>query len=285
MNDIDLRAALDALEQRVSNVLRGVPGARELLLFGSRVTVRDDPYADLDLHLICADLAAARAVWPAILASISPIEVAWPLTNATENSAYSIALADVSPFHKLDISLGAGPGLPPPLDSATVRVIWRQEPPERTTLPPFPMPYRPVWGSFSHLIVEELFSGIRYLKARKRGRLLTAWRFVRTKPDLLLSLLVAAQTGVRPATPLSTWAIKQLEASIAAHELAAFLELLDWRTPAAMDTACLALNRRIAAVAGMLAERAGEAPPYEWIDRQLAFLEQALLPEAGGMYA
>lgn len=124
MNDIDLRTALDALEQRVSDVLRGVPGARELLLFGSRVTVRDDPYADLDLHLICAD-PAARAVWPGILAVISPIEVAWPLTSAAGDSAYNLALAAVSPFHKLDISLGAEPGLPPPLDSETARTIWR----------------------------------------------------------------------------------------------------------------------------------------------------------------
>ncbi len=267
-----LLAALNTLEQHTAERMRCVPGACALHLFGSRITQRDDPYADLDLHLVTSNPAAARRIWPAILGTIAAPLICWPLSAAADNTAFTLLLAGESPYHKIDISLGGGSGLPPPLHTAPIRGLWQQSPWSGMPTPPPYHAYQPAWGSYGHLIIEELLSGIRYLKARRRGKLLTAWRFVRSKPDLVLSLLAAQHLGERLPTPLSTWAIRELEPYLDSTEQAAFFAALDWRSPMALDHACLTLNRMIVQYAGTLAAAAGEPLPHHLFEPLLAFV-------------
>lgn len=277
MHDPSLLNQLNDLELQLSDALRYVPGAQALLLFGSRATVRDDPFADLDLHLVTGDLDRARAIWPGCLAAIGPIELALPLTGAPGNTAYSVLFAGRSPYHKVDISLGAGPGLPAPLDSKAAVTIWQQAMPETSPEELSDIPIaQPHFGSMRHLIVDELLGTVRYVKARRRAHPLTAWRFLRSKPDRLLSLVYEARLGARPETPLSTWQIKTIETCLPADFATQFLTLLDWRDEAAMDRACLELTRQIIAQATALAEAHTEPLPSGWVDRQLAFLASEL---------
>lgn len=204
---------LDALQARVSQALRDLPGATALYLFGSRRTAPDDPYADLDLQLLTDDLPATRRVWPHALARVAPIALAWPLTPAPDNTAFAILFEGESLYHKLDV------GLSPASERGTYAApdapytpLWEQPASRREVALPATQAYLPPVGTVGHALFDDLLGSVRYLKARKRRQHLTCWRFMRGKPDLLLRLLVEQQGGWRADAPaLSTWDYKALD--------------------------------------------------------------------------
>jgi predicted nucleotidyltransferase len=54
---MDLSKSLAQTQCRISEVLRHVPGASGLYVFGSCATPYIDPYADIDMQLVSVDMA------------------------------------------------------------------------------------------------------------------------------------------------------------------------------------------------------------------------------------
>ena len=265
---------LNLLQARASAVLRQVPGAAELYLFGSRVTSPDDPYADLDLELVSADLEATLAAWPDVLGLVAPCELIWPIIEPG-TAVVAVLFAGASPYHKLDI------GVRPPGTAArlpeSAQLMWHQEPPAAPIALPAGSGYRPAFGSCGHALFDDLLSAVRYLKARRRGQALTCLRFMRSKPERLLQLWAERDAGW-PAEPrpLTTWDYKALDAALPTAARDVVLAHLDWSAPATMDRALIWFTQQIASVLAARAAARGETLPHGLIERQLAFVRREL---------
>lgn len=267
---------LDRLQDRVAASLRQLPGATALYLFGSRGTGQADQYSDLDLQVLTADMTAARAVWPHFLEHIGPIEVAWPLSPAAENTAFAILFRGESYYHKLDIALrdtheSATLATPPHVQ------LWSQPPATFQPAPPATEAYIPLPEAVGHLVIDELIASVRYIKARKRGQELTCWRFLRVKPDRLLHLIAQrAQAWSPREQPLTTWDYKALDGAIDAAERRHLVQHLNWSEPRMMDRSCYWLTQQIIQLAQQKALAQDEFLPAQIIDRHLAFVRAEL---------
>jgi hypothetical protein len=273
----DLGMRLHDLERRVAAALRDVPGATALLCFGSRVA-GGDGYADLDMLLVTADLPAARAVWPAVLARIAQVRFTLRLDDHPDGTSYAVAFRGESPYHKLDISLhDAAAELRVP---GALRWLWRQPPAaggrSETPLNAFAPPH----GSSGHLLLEELVSLVRYAKARRRGQHLTAWRFARGALETLLRLRAAPETDPVPPQ-LSTWDFVTLDERLAEPERLGLVATLDWSTPTRMDQARVSLADAVIAAVRARALAQNDALPPELEQETLAFVRSELA-EADG---
>lgn len=258
--------------------LRQLPGATTLSLFGSRSTGRADQYSDLDLQVTTADIVAARAVWPHFLEHVGPIEVAWPLSPAADNSAFMILFRGESYYHKLDIALrdaqAPGPLAPPSTQHVQ---LWSQRPAPISLQPPPTEAYIPAHSTVGHLVIDELIATVRYLKARKRGHNLTCWRFLRVKPDRLLHLIAERAQDWQPRSqPLTTWDYSALDNTIDGVERAQLIQQLNWSAPHAMDRSCYWLTRQIIQLAQQKALAQHESLPADIIERQLTFIQAEL---------
>jgi hypothetical protein len=264
---------LNALQQRVTEGLRHVPGAVELYLFGSRLSSPDDPYADLDLVLVSADMARTRVAWPQALCAIGSPELIWPIAPGGDNTAFAVLFSGVSCYHKLDIGVCAAGARPP----SPARLLWRQAAPVDAGSMPQRAGYWPAHGSAGHTLFDDLLGAARYVKARKRGQHLTCLRFMRSKPERLLQLRAEQLWGwPAPARALSTWDYKALDAALPAGECDALLSRLDWSTPAAMDRALVWFSEQAAQLALARVAVRGESVPREVVMRQLRFLRAEL---------
>ncbi len=249
---------LSSLLDRVSSALRGLPGATALVMFGSAADpARCDAWSDLDLQVASQDYVLSRAAWPWILQGAGAIALAYPISEQPGESAFSIALAGESLYHKIDVSLSAAEKAEALLPAAEKRVVlWRQ-----TALCKGPIlapggAFVPAPGSAAHFLTGELLSAVRYVKARKRSQHLACWRFLSAKFNALLRCYAwSPQEGREaregneqnfPQTVLTTWDFTALDRALPESERLELLAGLELHTPAAMDRALLALIRQIA---------------------------------------
>ena len=273
-NEMNLEAQLNSLQKRLTDVLRQLPGATALYLHGSRAGGRTDGYADLDLQ-VCTSARITRAIWPQFLERVGPLEAAWPLNGAADNSAFTILFKGESYYHKVDIGLSEG-GSGGALNDTGVK-LWAQPPAPELTLIPKSAVYLPAHGSVGYQVLDELIASERYLKARKRGQYLLCWRFMRVKPDRLLQLLRSQRQGWQPYDqPLTTWEIKALESTLSADERAQFTSHLACSEPAVMDANMLWFTEEIIRLLEGKATAKNETLPMDIIERHLAFLHNEL---------
>lgn len=240
-------AALDALLTRVSDALRRLPGASELYLYGSAADLRrKDGYSDLDLQVVCTPYALARAVWPWMLRAVAPLALAYELREAEGESAYCLSFAGESLYHKVDLGICNGGGTFFPSIEHKV-LLWRQEAaPEAAAADPGEV-FAPRPGTPEYFLVGELLSAVRYVKARKRGQILTAWRFASAKVNALLRLLRWDGAPVAIPDVLATWDYRALDETLSAAERTALLSGVRVESPDAMDRTMIHLTRCIAA--------------------------------------
>jgi hypothetical protein len=275
---MSLHAQLHDLLERVAVELRLLPGATELYLFGSLTTPQADAYADIDLQLVSADLALTRTNWPYLLEQIHPIELAWPITSAPDNTAFAVQFQGASYYHKIDIGLSAAVGdLPLPPDSTPAIQLWTQEPKCSTLPQPNSRAYIPTYGTVGHQLMEQLIAAVRYLKARKRGHQFTSWRFLRSQPDKLLHLLHAQMHGwMREERSLSTWDYKELDRVSDRGMQERIMRHLDWSTPRRMDQNFYWFLEQIVELNKEKALASSERIPEEIIGNHLAFIRREL---------
>jgi len=239
---------LDLLLERVSEACRLLPGTTELHLFGSSADpARRDKYSDLDLQVVSGHYWLSLAAWPGILSLAGRLTLIYPLGNKPRATAYTVAFAEFSPYHKLDIGLSAaGDPLPGVLDEPQ-RLLWRQS--ARLAPTPYPLhsAYQPEPGSAAHFITGQMLAAVRYIKARKRGQALLCWRYLSAAIHALLISLRWDGDPLRfDASPLSNRDYQQLDLRLPAEERALLFAALDLRTPQAADRALLITLRQLA---------------------------------------
>jgi hypothetical protein len=268
-----LRAELDALLERLANGLRNLPGATELHLCGSFAASQADAYSDLDLEIFTVDAPGTRRLWPHFLERIGPVELCWPLRTTPDNAAYAVLFRGVSYYHKVDIGLAA----PGDLLAAPSLRLWSQPPPvDRHDAIPTEA-YRPAPGTVGHALLGDLIAGVRYVKARKRGQLLTCWRFLKQWPGRMLELLDRrARVWQTPAELLSTWDYVRLDSSLDAATRDAILEHIDWSEPRVMDQSFGWFVERATELYLDQARALGELVPAALVDGHLAFFRTEL---------
>lgn len=275
---MSLQIDLDAVQSRVSAALRDLPGATDLYLFGSRARGTGDGYSDIDVEVFTADLAAAKKVWPGFLARVAHIEVAFPLVGALAgvqvDAAYMLLLRGESSYHTVDVGLrdtverdSFAAAMP-----EAVR-LWHLEPGCGQADQPPGQTYTPAPGTAGHLLFDELISGVRYVKARKRGQPLTCWRYMRGRPQRWMQLVSDELNGWRePGQSLTTPDIKALDARLSHAQLAEFERHLDWSAPGKMDGCFRWFTQQTVELTLRWAAAGHEFVPQEPVDRLLGFM-------------
>jgi hypothetical protein len=273
---MSLHSELDLLLADLTAGLRLLSGAAQLYLFGSLATPEADAYADIDLQLVTSDLALTQAGWPDVLEHIQPIELAWPITP--DNTAFAVLFSGASYYHKVDIGLSArADGFAATLDPASSRRLWSQDPAPPTLAGPPRAVYRPAYGTAGHQLFDQLLGAVRYVKARKRGHQFTSWRFIRSRPEVLLHLLFEQHSGqARPGSSLTTWDYKKLDTLIDRSSQDAIMHHLDWSTPQHMDQNFFWFTEQIVQCYMQKAQTSGETVPLATVDKMLAFLQSEL---------
>jgi hypothetical protein len=215
------------------------------------------------------------AVWPQFLERVGPIEAAWPLNGAADNTAFTIFFTHESYYHKVDIGLSEDAAAPTSVE--TGMLLWSQAPAPAAVACPQSAVYVPAYGSIGHQVLAELSAAERYLRARKRGQNLLCWRFIRAMPDRMLTLL-RDQRNVKQVyeQPLTTWEIKSLESILSADERAQFIGHLGWSEPAAMDANLLWFNGEIIRLLRARAVALNETVPEDVMARHLGFIRDEL---------
>lgn len=271
---MNLEAQLNSLQERLTAALRQLPGATAIYIYGSRATCRTDGYADLDLQVYIHGRVMC-AVWPQFLERVGPVETAWPLNGAADNTTFTIFFSHESYYHKVDIGLSEDAAVPTSTETGVL--LWSQAPAPAVAVCPGRPVYSPAYGSVAHQALAELIAAERYLRARKRGQNLLCWRFIRAMPDRMLTLL-RDQRNVKQVyeQPLTTREIKTLESSLPAGERAQFISHLGWSEPAAMDANLLWFNGEIIRLLRARVVELNETYPEDIIARHRAFIRGEL---------
>jgi hypothetical protein len=272
---------VDNLLNRISDAAHCLPGAAALYLFGSYADPAAwDVYSDLDLQIITTDFPLSRAAWPWILCRAGEIELAYPLSDQAQETAYCISFAQESPYHKVDIGICDQ-------NSASFfhRVekkvlLWQQAAPGIPLEHSFGPAVSPRIGTPAHFLFGELLGSLRYAKARRRGQHLTCWRFLSAKLNALLRTY--AWDGDEqnfPPAPLSTWDYTALDRSLPEADRLALLREIDLRSPQEMDHVLLNLTHQIA---GRISSQSqsGDKPAARLVRKYLLFLEAELSQKA-----
>lgn len=264
------------LQQSFAKGLRALPGAVELRSFGSLAHGTADRLSDIDLELLTTYPDASIAARLAMLAQVAPIWMEWRISPSHSGWAATILFDGVSPYQHLDLGITSAHQAHS-IDALGDKVIlWTQEAAPATPLAnPSPI-YAPSVGSTEHAMLDQLLSAIRYVKARKRGQVLAAYRFASALTTWTFAMLEAQRMGdlnllrERPSTSSFLALDRHLPDAIRRD----LLSLLDFSTPARMDAAVLALLRHNLALHDTLPG----APPFppDVATRMLAFIEEEL---------
>jgi len=274
-----LSPQLDALQQTVVTGLQALPGATALYLFGSRAEGRGDSYSDLDIQVITANPGASRAACVAVLGHIHPLALVWDMETTWGAWAATLLFADTSPYHKVDF------GLTDLSDHDRWREgegtwaikLWEQGSSSTRVPSAQSVPFAPTPGTYAHFVVGQMLGVTRYVKARKRGQTLTAWRFASALADAVVALLnTVTHSADHPIGRPTTHEYMTLDQTLTAPARDRFLTLLDFSTSAAMDYAVYRLLCKLVAMATDASGTTDEAIPGALAAWLLAFVQREL---------
>jgi len=238
---------LDALRDQLSDALRDLPGATALYAFGSLADGRADEYSDIDLELVTADLQAAIDARQAVWAQVGPLDLEWCIHPSRSDFAATLQFRHASLYHKVDIGFTrqSDDGAAPPEGQHIL--LWWQDSPSLSPPSAPPPPCAPDVGTPGHFVTGQLLGVTRYVKARKRGQHLTAYRFASALANAVLSLRYAREIGdtshLGQALSTSTWLA--MDGTLGNDERQAWLADLDYAVPERMDRTVLRLMRRM----------------------------------------
>jgi len=237
-SEIRLASALSRLRETLIDILRDIPGSEELHIFGSLQQHAGDGYSDLDFELFSCDTVATTAVLLPMLHARKPVDAAWMIRTDPGSWAVAILFAGESLFHKVD--LGVLPVSKRDAWSAAVPSsrVWSQPAPVAASPPgqEAPAMFIPQPGTHAHFVLGELLGATRYARARRRGHLLSCWRFASALAHATLSLrtAIAAQRPVARTT-MSTGEYREADSILPEAERTAMLQHFDFTDPAAVD--------------------------------------------------
>jgi len=246
-------SALDDLLARISAVLRGLPGAQELYLFGSAADpALKDPCSDLDLQVISAQIDLSRAAWFHTLSQAGKIALVYPLHPedlAAQETAFTIGFEGESLYHKVDFGMTAQNFTEGFFNQTEHKILlWQQAPSSEPVIDLPGSAWFPEWGTPGHFLLGELLSSVRYGKARRRRQHLVCWRFLSAKLNALVRCYQWDRNPFRfPGAALSTWDFAALDRRLSEGERLGLMSGLKTASPAEMDRSLVEITRRIAA--------------------------------------
>lgn len=266
---------LQSLVEQLRLVIPALPGFRTLSLFGSVADGRADAYSDLDMKVGTDDIDGAKRSLHGVLEQIGPIEFCWSTELRPGEWHPTIAFRDYGYYHRLDLALLTREAADLAMHDANVRPL-ADKPLSAAKVRPSTA-YAPVVGSTGHFLFGQLIGGMRYLKARKRGQVLTCYRFASATAQWCARAMFDRVTGQfsldRKLTTTEFLALDKLEAGGRAE----FLEKLDFSTPLAMDRAVYALLTDLVEHTKVIAANTDDELPEALIERVLAFVRRELL--------
>ncbi|MGN6031552.1 MAG: hypothetical protein ACTHQE_07780 [Thermomicrobiales bacterium] len=267
-----------ALQTALATAIRDMPGAVELRAFGSLTRTGYDRYSDVDLEVLTTDFAASTAARQAVIGRVAPVWVEWRIHPSRSAWAATVLFDGLSPFHHLDL------GITPVATSHSIEaldartVLWTQPPAPAHPGEHPTMTYAPDAGTSEHTMLEHLLSALRYVKARKRGQIFTAYRFASALATASFAMLEASRTNdlsdLRRKT--STTSFVALDRQLPEAERLDLLGLLDFSRPERMDTAVLSILQHNLTLYDAL-PGASRFPP-EIPERLLAVVTDELYP-------
>lgn len=242
----DLTGVEDILgfKDRVVSALDNVPGVTDVTVFGSCADGRCDQFSDLDIHATTIDIDVTLSKLYPALSRIDAIELEWPIADAPGDWAATIVFRHLSPLRKLDLSIGSNPMEKPGSD--------QQQP---NTTPdsgsPTGMPssaYRPMIGSVEHYMISQLLGTTRYVKARRRGHVLSCWRFASALVD---AVIATGYSGIADEgwtlAGLTTLEYRDADHRLDPFQRSALIGELDFSDPGTMDRTVVRLVNRLIA--------------------------------------
>lgn len=246
MNARDVMDVEDILcfKDRTVSVLGNVPGITDVTVFGSCAGGRCDQFSDLDIHATTIDIDLTRSNLLAALSRIDAIELEWTIADTPGNWAATFVFRHLSPLRRLDLSIGS---------TSTERT--GSDPQQPNTLPNFDgsagtgsSAYRPMIGSVEHYMISQLLGTTRYAKARRRGHLLSCWRFASALVDAVIATGYSgiAERGWMLAG-LTTMEYRDADLRLDPIQRNALISELDFSDPKAMDRTVVRLVDRLIA--------------------------------------
>lgn len=137
--------------------------------------------------------------------------------------------------------------------------------------------YTPAEGTPAHFAVGLLLAGIRYVKARKRGKQWTCWRFLSAQMDWQAMLLYEKTHHWTPlGRKLNTLEYAELDTLSSPEVLSTFFARTDLSSPAAMDAVYCRLLTQMLELCHAKALHAGHEMPATCLDGLLTFIRSEL---------
>lgn len=269
---------LQNLLGRLMACLPGLPGFQTLSLFGSLAEGRADGYSDLDLIVMTDDLPAAQQHLLSVLAEVGPVECCWVIGLRPDEWNPTIIFAEEGYYHKLDLGVMSADTTDPTIPPEQTTLLVTRTDDHYTLVPRQSGAYVPPYGSIGHFLLGQYLGGTRYLKARKRGKALTCYRFATAAADWCMRALYVAMTGEGTFnTRLSTGEYATLDHLDETARGSAILCALDYSTPAAMDQALCASLQHLHDLCTEIAAARGEVLNDAVFQRMLAFMRHELV--------
>lgn len=211
-----------------------------------------------------------------VLERIGSVEFSWKINLYPDEWNHTILFHDQSYYHKLDLGL---------IDAS---VEHRIIPSEQTVLvcdqprifyqvPEKSAAFVPQYDSIGHFLLGQLIGCTRYLKTRRRGQVMTCYRFAAALIEWHLSLVYARLTGNHQfRTKLSTIEYLDLDRLMPIGHRNALVSNLNFSDESAMDRILLTAMERMLEEGARLAVMAGETLPEGVFNRLSTFLAEEL---------
>jgi hypothetical protein len=137
--------------------------------------------------------------------------------------------------------------------------------------------YAPQHGSIGHFLLGQYIGCTRYLKARRRGQVMTCYRFAAAAVDWHLALTYARLTGNHHfRSKLSTENYLELDRIMSVDHRAALMSDLDFSDVSAMDCILQTVTGRMLEDGACLAVMVDETLPADVFGRMSKFLAEEL---------
>jgi hypothetical protein len=218
-----------------------------------------DGYSDIDVQIHCSDLGAGVADRHRVLEPLGPIELEWQMPSPSEIFTSTIFFRNESYYHKLDLGF-SGPGTLSPATSPGSPFFFPAEP-----------------GSPAHFLIGQLLGVLRYVKARKRGQMLTCWRFAAALVDRLAVVLhPAMEVKLDIGQKLNTWEYMKLDRRLDSAESSTILSHIDFSSPAVMDRNVIWLTWKLIVRTNQIAAVHKKTIPSEPIENLMRFITSEL---------
>lgn len=246
VNAHDLKEVEDiaGFTNRMLLALTTVPGITGVTVLGSCADGRCDEFSDLDLHATTSDIDLTRSRLYLALSRTETIELEWTIQDSPGEWAATFVFRHLSPLRRLDLSIASSPKERP----AGNRKLSDSLPGVDRSAGTASSAYRPLTGSIEHYTISQLLGTTRYAKARRRGHLLSCWRFASALVDAVIATGYSGIAGKSwILAGLTTLEYRDADLQLDPFQRSALISELDFSDPESMDRTVARLVDRLIA--------------------------------------